>query len=430
MTRGFQRRLWPATVLAALMACGGQARQHVELIALVGARLIDGTGRPPVDDAALLVRGGKVVAAGPRAAVAVPRGATVLDLAGRSIMPGLVNAHGHVGDTQGLEPGHYSRANVLAQLGLYARYGVTTVASLGGDGEAGLAVRRAQDSAVAGRARLYVAGAVVAGPTPEAARAQVDSNVRLGVDVIKLRVDDNLGTTAKMPLPAVEAAIAEAHRLGKRVAVHIFYLADAKAVLRAGADFIAHSVRDREVDEEFIALLKQRDVCYSPTLMREVSTFVYASTPAFFSDPFFRREADSAAVAQLSDPARQAKVARDPAAQAYRRALPIAKRNLKRLADAGVRIAMGTDTGPPARFQGYFEHLELEQMADAGLSPMQVVLAATRDAARCLGLTQVGTLEPGAWADFMVLSRDPLDDIRNTRTVESVWVAGRQVSVR
>jgi imidazolonepropionase-like amidohydrolase len=255
----------------------------------------------------------------------------------------------------------------------------------------------------------------------------VDDNVAMGVDIIKIRVDDNLRTTRKMTPAVYRAVIDEAHRQGKRVAVHIYYLADAKDVLRAGADFIAHSVRDREVDGEFMALLKQRHACYVPTLMREVSTYVFASRPAFFDDPFFQRYADTAVVRALLNPRRQAQVRRDRAAQTYQRALVRAKRNLKRLFDQGILIAMGTDTGPPGRFQGYFEHLELEQMVDAGMTPMDAIVAATRDAADCLHLTGVGTLDPGQWADFVVLQADPLKDIRNTRSVESVWIAGNQV---
>jgi imidazolonepropionase-like amidohydrolase len=393
----------------------------------VGARLIDGSGNPPVDSAALLVQGGRVVAVGPRKDVPIPRGATVVDLSGKTIIPGLINTHGHVGDTRGLEAGHYSRENVLAQLRLYARYGITTVMSLGDDGEPSIQIRNAQDTSSLDRTRLYVAGKVVTATTPAGVRKEVDDNVAMGVDIIKIRVDDNLRTTRKMTPAVYRAVIDEAHRKGKRVAAHIYYLADAKSLLRAGADFIAHSVRDREVDGEFIALLKQHHACYVPTLMREVSTYVYGSRPAFFDDPFFRRYADTAVVRALLDPRRQAHVRRDRAAQTYQRALIRAKRNLKRLFDQGVLIAMGTDTGPPARFQGYFEHLELEQMVDAGMGPMDVIVAATRDAADCLRLTGVGTLDVGQWADFVVLGADPLKDIRNTRTVESVWISGNQV---
>jgi len=418
---------WLAVLsILGVVACARQPKGP-PATAFVGARLIDGTGGPVIEDAALVVQGGRVVAAGARSDVPVPRGATVVDLTSKIVIPGLINAHGHAGDTRGLEAGHYSEENVLAQLSLYARYGVTTVMSLGGDGEPSVRLRDAQDTSSLNRARLYVAGSVVTAETPESARQMVDHNVALGVDLIKVRVDDNLGTARKMAPEVSRAVIDQAHQKGKRVAAHIFYLADAKDLLRSGVDLIAHSVRDGYVDPDLVSLLQQRNVCYVPTLMREVSTFVYQSRPAFFDDPFFQREADTAVVRALEDPRRQARVQGDRAAQAYQRAIQTAKRNLKALFDAGVKIAMGTDTGPPARFQGYFEHLELEQMVDAGLTPMQALVAATGDAALCLRLPSVGTLERGKWADFVVLDADPLVDIRNSRTVASVYVAGNRV---
>jgi imidazolonepropionase-like amidohydrolase len=226
-----------------------------------------------------------------------------------------------------------------------------------------------------------------------------------------------------------KSVIDEAHKKGLRVAVHLFYLADAKAVLDAGADFIAHSVRDAPVDDAFIAVLKRRDVCYCPTLMREVSTFVYESTPSWFADPFFLKHADMAAVDALKQPARQQAMADSKAARRYKAGLEVANANLKKLSEAGVTIAMGTDTGPPARFQGYFELMELEMMAKAGLTPRQVLASATRDAARCMKLdAEVGTLEPDKWADFVVLNADPLANISNVRKIDAVYVAGNRLN--
>jgi imidazolonepropionase-like amidohydrolase len=225
------------------------------------------------------------------------------------------------------------------------------------------------------------------------------------------------------------AVIAEAHRLGLRVAVHLFYLADAKAVLAAGADYIAHSVRDLDVDPEFVAALKSSGVCLSPTLMREVSTFVYESTPEFFADPLFLAHARPDWVAMMQEPARQQAMRASPSAQRYKTALEVASRNLKALVDAGVPIAMGTDTGPTGRFQGYFELMELELMVKAGLTPKQALAAATRDAARCMRLDRdLGTLEPGKWADFVVLDANPLSNISNVRRISSVFVAGNRIA--
>jgi imidazolonepropionase-like amidohydrolase len=362
--------------------------------------------------------------------VAVPRGAQRIDLVGRTIVPGLINTHGHVGSADGLQTGASvnTPANVGRQLALYARYGVTTVVSLGDDREAGFSARAGNPSAAIRRARLYVAGPVINATTPDEARKAVDQAAALKPNWIKIRVDDNLGTTPKMRPEVYRAVIDQAHKRGLRVAAHMFYLADAKDLLRAGVDFLAHSVRDTDVDPEFIDLMKKRDVCLSPTLMREVSTFVYESRPVFFDDPFFLRDVDLKVVAALEDPSRQSDVASSKPAQAYKKALAVARRNVKVLRDGGVHIAFGTDSGPPGRFQGYFEHLELEELVKSGLTPLQALVSATGEAAGCVGVAdRVGTLQPGRYADFVVLSRNPLDDIRQTRTIESVWVSGNKV---
>jgi imidazolonepropionase-like amidohydrolase len=419
------RAILTGAAIAAALTASPAGQPAAPSRAFTGLRLIDGTNGAPIANATIVVRDGRIVTAGPAARVAIPRDAERVSLAGKTVMPGLVNAHGHVGDTDGLEGNHYSGANVLRDLRLYAAYGVTTVVSLGGDEAPSFGARDSQRTASLDRARLFVAGPVLSPRTPQEARQLVDEDVRLKVDIVKIRVDDNLGTTPKMPPEIYRAVIDQAHARGLRVAVHLFYLADAKLLLDAGADFIAHSIRDTDVDAPVIAALKARDVCVCPTLTRELSTFVYASTPAFFSDAFFLKHADPKVVAALEEPARQDAMRTSVAAARYKAGLEVASRNLKTLSDAGVTIAMGTDTGPPARFQGYFEQLELEMMAKAGLTPRQVLAAATRDAARCMKIDkEVGTIEAGKWADFLVLNADPLVDIKNTRAIDSVWIAG------
>ena len=414
------------TLLA--LAAPASAQQR---LAFVGARLWDGTGASPVPDAVLLVEDGRVLRAGPRARTPVPDGYRVVDVSGRYVIPGLVNAHGHVGSARGLETaGVYSRELVLDQLARSARYGITTVVSLGSDGPEGIAVRDEQDRPGLDRARLYVAGPVLDPTTHAEARLQVARLAAMNVDWAKIRVDESLGPEASPEI--YRALAAEADARGLPLAVHMVTLEDAKGVLRAGADLLAHSVRDRLVDDELLALMRQSDVCLVPTLMREVSVFAYGARPAFFDDPFFTSEVDPAVLARLQDPARMARTRESANARwAREQGLPMAMRNLKALSDAGAGIAMGTDSGPAGRFQGYFEHMELELMAEAGLPPDQVLRAATGEAARCMGLEgEVGTLEPGAWADFVVLSADPLVDVRNSRSLEAVYIAGNRVPGR
>jgi imidazolonepropionase-like amidohydrolase len=392
--------------------------------AWVGARVIDGTGKPAIENATLIIRNGRIEAVGRR--VKIPAGAERIDATGKTIIPGLICAHGHLSDA--------------AQFGVYLRDGITTILSLGGAKEFDLRDQSAK--ATPGTApHVYVAGLIqdstaipgaVAVKTPDEARKSVDDLIRNKPDLVKVRVDDFLGARPKMAPDVYQAVIDEAHKNGFRTAAHVVLLDDAKGLLRAGVDYIAHSVRDRDVDDEFIALMKKRHVFYSPTLTRELAVFTYAETPSFFSDPFFLKEADPAEMARMEDPKYQEKMRNDAGAKWYKDHLPIAMRNLKALSDAGIVIAMGTDSGGgPGRFQGYFEHLELEYETKAGLTPMQALVSATGGAAKALNISnQVGTLEKGKQADFVVLSANPLDDIKNTRSIEQVWIGGVRVPAK
>ena len=397
-------------------------------IAFVGATIIDGTDAEPLEDGVLVITDGRIRTVGPRSAVTLPSGTEVIDVAGKYIMPGLINAHGHVGATVGLNGnGGYTRNNLLRQLGLYARYGVTSVNSLGGDQVEGFDLRNEQFDNGLNRARIYVAGSVVVGDSEQAIRAEVNRNADMGADFIKVRIDDNLGASEKMSRPFFEALVDQAHIRRLPVAVHLYYLNDAKFMLDANADIIAHSVRDLAVDREFINKVIASDTCYIPTLTREVSTFVYESIPDFFEDPYFLKEVEPEIIAELSSPERMSRIAGSRSAQAYKAQLPTAMSNVGTLYNSGVRIAMGTDTGPPARFQGYFEHMEMHMMVDAGLTPLDAIRASTGVAADCIGMGDIGTLEPGKWGDFSVLTENPAEDIRNSHSMESVYVAGTLV---
>lgn len=396
-------------------------------MALTGATIIDGSGNPPIQNGTLLISDGRIVAVGRKEEISIPKNTQVQDISGKTIIPGFINAHGHVGDVKGIEGGHYSRGNVIDNLSIYARYGITTVVSLGGDKKEAEPLRAVNDTDIGQRARLYIAGEVISGETPVEALAVVDSNEQMGVDFMKIRVDDNVGTTKKMSQEVYRAVIARSHDLGYKIATHMYYLEDARKLAEAGSDILAHSVRDRPVDKEFIALLKKENTVYCPTLTRELSTFVYGEEVDFFTDPFFSREYDSIMVQPLRDPDYKQKIRNSHSAQTYKAQLPVAMANLKTLSDAGVPIIFGTDSGMPARFMGYFEHLEMELMAESGLTPMQIIVSATKNPAEYLDLKDLGTLTPGHWADFIILDADPLLDIRNVREINKVYIGGNEV---
>ena len=420
------RFLVPALVATLLGACASEPPPLPGVTAFTGATLWDGTGSAAVENAVLVVDHGRISAVGPAGEVEIPAGARTEDLAGKTVVPGFINAHAHASDVMGLETGHYSRENLIRQLGLYARYGVTSVASLGGDGPEAAQLRDEQDEDL-DRARIWIAGEVISSGTPEEAAESVARSLALPADFLKMRVDTNLGANERVSSETIEKVMELGREAGRRVTTHIFYLDDAKEVLRAGSGLIAHSVRDQPVDEEFLELMKEKDVCYVPTLVREISTFVYSEVPEFFDDPFFLKDADPAVLEQLQDPERMERVANSPSAQGYREHYPIAMANTKAVADAGVTIAFGTDTGPAGRFQGYFEHIETGEMAEAGLTAEQILMSATGDAAACLGIEGVGTLTAGNWADFIVLDEDPLDDIAALRAIDRVVIAGNTV---
>ena len=434
-----------AVVLFCLTAGIGAAETKV----LQGFTLIDGTGHTPTADAAIVVTDGRIAWVGPKSKLKTPAGAEVVDLRGKYVMPGIINLHGHLANTRGLkqDPANYTLESLEQNLKTYGSYGVTSVLSMGTDRDLVYHVRSTQRASRPRMTRIFTAGRGFTGkggyPTTvpgmqgvpfevasaEEAKKDVDSLADRHVDAVKIWVDDHLGRERKIPLHLSKAIIDSAHAHGIKVAAHIFYLADAKALVDAGLDALAHSVRDAPVDDALIAAMKQHGAWQAAaTLTREVSTFVYADPPAWLDDPFFKRSVPADVINTLKSAEFRKRVASDPDFEKLPGFLETAKRNLKRLADAGVKIGFGTDSGPPARFPGYFEHMEMELMVQAGLTPMQVIQAATRNSADFLGESKdLGTLETGRWADLIVLGHNPLEDIRNTRSIEQVYIAGNRI---
>jgi imidazolonepropionase-like amidohydrolase len=427
------------------------AQDDGQTVALIGARLIDGSGQAPLENSALVIQGETISAVGPEGSVKFAKDAAVIDCHGQTIIPGLISDHSHVGLVDGvsIKPENYNRQNILRQLRQYEAYGVTTVTALGLNGSLFYELREEQHAAKSPGADLFGVfrgiGAPLGAPpaamlpvstdqlyrpeTPEEARTAVREMVAGHTDLVKVWVDDLLGTSPKMKPEIYQAVIDEAHRAGIRVAAHIYYLEDAKAVLRAGADIIAHGVRDQPVDAEFIDEIKARSAWYIATINLDECSYIFAEQPAWTKEPFFQNALQPALKAQLSDPAYLEKTLKSPRVPIFKKAVATNQANVKALYDAGVKVAFGTDSGAiPPRIPGFAEHRELQLMVASGLTSLQAINCATSRAAALLGLLDRGTLAPGKLADFVVLTANPLDDITNTEKIASVWHRGKKAA--
>jgi imidazolonepropionase-like amidohydrolase len=440
----------PAALLLAL-GCGALSPDTAiaETVAISGVRLIDGQGGPVLEDATLLIKNGRIEAAG--AGVRIPRGARYLDYHGRTIMPGLISDHSHVGQISGTQNGaqNYTRANIVGELEQYRRYGVTTVTALGLNGPLFETLRAeahlghidgsdlfgvdrgigAPDGAPP-QAMLKVASDQLDRPTTvQEARAAVRRMAAHHTDLVKLWLDDFGGSVPTKIKPQIyQAVIDESHRLGLRVAAHIHDLVDAEAIVDAGADILAHGVRDQPVPPEFIAKLKRKGVWYIPTLALDEATFAWADQAPWTLSPFARVALSPELAREIDDPAWRRQTLASPETASARRSLSMNLQNLKTLYDAGVRIGFGTDSGATAlRVPGIAEHRELALMVEAGLSPLQALTIATRNFAALLKRTDRGVLTAGRRADLIVLAADPTTSIAASELIVEVWQAGRAI---
>jgi imidazolonepropionase-like amidohydrolase len=392
-----------------------------QVTVLSRATLIDGAGGAAQKEVSIVIEGGRIRDLGPSSKIAAPPGASVVNVAGKFVVPGIINAHGHVG------------AKTAPQLRQYALYGVTTTTSMQTDPDEVVQVRDAQKRGELRGARVstikYRFAPDPEVTTPEQARAKVDETVAAGADYIKLWVDGGFGTRAKLSPEFCAAVLEQARKHGKLTFGHAYELADAKMLVEQGLNVLAHNIRDREVDAEFIALAKQKNLTLIPTLVRDEGLFIYGEAPAWIDDPFFLKFVPPERLAVLKTKIRDEQ-AKHPQRALFKAGFEMNKVNLKKLSDAGVRIALGTDSGGAAdRFfiQGHSEHREMELMIQAGLTPMQVIQSFSKGASEALGINkELGTLAKGKAADLLVLEKNPLENVAHMRSIQTIYLGGKK----
>jgi len=426
-----------------------------------GARLIVGDGNS-IESSAFLVENNQFSSVGRKGEIQAPAGASRVDLTGKTVMPGIVDAHGHLGfldaTTGKLSKEHFTRENYIDHLQRYAYHGVAATISTGTDmGELAYQLR---SEVIPNAAVILTVGRGLAWPgsgpadpsrndvpypvtTADEARKAVQDLAPHKPDFVKLWVDDRNGTQKKMTEEMYRAATEEAHKLNLRVIGHVFDLEDAKGMIRAGVEGFLHSVRDAEVDDEYIRLAKEHNVWITPNLggINRASLIREEGTPAWFDDPLVRETIAPAIVAARAQTYADRKAGRGrqgAGGQAARGGAPAGRGgstaqvfdtiNTRKLHAAGVMQVLGSDTaGDGNRWIGMMTLLEFDNMVASGFTPMEAIVAATRDAAKVMHLDRLGMVAQGKSADFIVLDANPLENISNVRRIHKVFLRGQEV---
>jgi imidazolonepropionase-like amidohydrolase len=421
-----------------LAAC--KPSESTDLKAIIGAVLINGTGGPPISDSVVVVAGDRIRWAGARADVPIPQAAEKIDGSGKFIVPGLIDLHVHLGTRSGPDyrPADYTRDRIEKNLNTYLYFGVTSVRSIGTDREAGIAVRNSERAGDLFTARMFTAGRGFTAPgghpsqevgniarqvdDPDEARKQVDELASEQVDAIKMWVDDLGGKQPKIKPAVMQAILEEARKYNIPVTAHIATLADVTFLVDNGISDFLHMISDTEkIDPDFLAKLRNLQIVFAPTLVRKELGWLYQQHPDRLNDPEVVRSVDPQTLAAV-----KAWVAAHPAGPSP--GFQVDLHNTRKLSEAGVPIAVGSDGGSAIDFPGLMTHRELELLVEAGLSPMQVIVAATRNGALALRKqNEFGTIEPGKRADLLLVSANPTEDVRNLRKIDRVMLDGQWV---
>jgi len=376
-----------------------------------------------------------------------PAGVPRVDLSGKTVMPALISTHVHPGFQKGLSYGasNYTREVILNDLNVALYYGISTVMSQGIErGDLALQIRAEQETGKAGGARLLVAGRGIGAPnagpgalaykdiayevtTEEQIRQAVREQAARKVNAIKIWVDDRGGRAPSLSPALSRAAADEAHKHKLRIAVHVYYHKDAMELAAAGVDSFAHLVRDKVMDDALIALVVKNGVYVMPNMGGGERT-THTTTPGWFEEPYLAAMLRDTTSPDVIERMKGLFAPRDPkVVETVRATYSNVHNNTTRLNAAGARIILGCDTGLPDHLFGYAEQRELELMAAAGMTAMQVIVAATSRGAEYLGLNDSGALTAGKRADFLVLDANPLDDIRNTRRISKMFIKGAEI---
>jgi imidazolonepropionase-like amidohydrolase len=410
---------------------------------------IDGNGGRPLDNADVLVNGNTIAAIGKNIKA---NGARIVDLKGKTMMPALISDHVHVGLIHGPndKTNPYTRDKIVSELKKYESYGVGTLMVMGTDRPIMFdgGIRDSSMAELLPGARLHSAGygfGMPAGAPPvemgmtnvyrPSSSAQIpsemDSLVLVKPDLVKLWIDDFNGKYKTKMSPAIyKSIIDEAHKRNLRVAAHVFYLSDARQLINDGVNIIAHSIRDSVIDDALVQKMKANHVVYIPTLSLDEYAYIYARRPDWINDPFFKVSLEPGVYELITSEKYQNDLKNSPAYAKNMAAFSIALKNLKKIYDAGILVCLGTDSGAMMlRAQGFSEHLELELMVQAGLTPLQALTVATKNSSEMLHIEkQFGTLQKGKIADFIILEGNPAANIKNTRKILAVYKSGKEVS--